>query len=170
MSFVVAIRDVMAFAVRDLAGIGSTISAANAAAAVPTNSVLAAAEDEVSTAIASLFSSHAQQFQALSAQAAVFHAQFVHALSNAGGAYAAAEAANASPLQTVAQGIAGNGGGGGAGGPAVMGDGGNGGNRGLIIGSGVVTAATPAKVRRWTNPVPAAAARCSSSSRPGTMG
>jgi hypothetical protein len=52
------------------------ISTANAAAATPTAGVLAAAEDEVSEAIASLFSGHAQAFQALSAQAAAFHAQW----------------------------------------------------------------------------------------------
>ena len=91
----------------DLAGIGSTISAANAAAATRTTGVLAAAEDEVSAAIASLFSSHGQEFQAISAQAAAFHSQFVQALSGAGSSYAAAEAANASPLQAAVQGTQG---------------------------------------------------------------
>ncbi len=37
-----------------------------------------------------------QAYQALSAQAAAFHQQFVQALSSAAGSYAAAEAANAS--------------------------------------------------------------------------
>ena len=97
MSFVIAAPEFVTAAASDLANIGSTISAANAAAA-PTTAVLAAAKDEVSAAIAALFSSHGQQFQALSAQAAAFHAQFVHGLSAAGAVYTAAEAGNVSLL------------------------------------------------------------------------
>ena len=104
MPYLIAVPDMLAAATSDVAGIGSSLSAATAAATIPTTAVVAAAEDEVSTAIASLFSSHAQQYQALSAQAAAFHAQFVRALNGAGGAYAAAEAANASPLAAVVQG------------------------------------------------------------------
>jgi hypothetical protein len=63
--------------------------------------VLAAAGDEVSAAIAQIFSGHGQAFQSLSAQAAEFHSQFVHAVTGAGGAYVAAEAANVSPLQEL---------------------------------------------------------------------
>ena len=63
--------------------------------------MIAAAEDEVSAAIAAQFSCHAQQFQRLSGQAATFHAQFVQAVTRAESAYAAAEAAHASPLQTA---------------------------------------------------------------------
>ena len=63
--------------------------------------VVAAAGDEVSAAIASVFSGHAKDFQALSAQAATFHAEFVQALSGAGGAYSVAEAANAGPLRAL---------------------------------------------------------------------
>ena len=103
MSYVLVAPEVVADAAGNLAGIGSSITEANAAAAAPTTGVMAAAGDEVSAAIASLFSGHAQEFQALSAQAAAFHAQFVQALSGAGGAYASAEAANASPLQTLEQ-------------------------------------------------------------------
>ena len=84
MSFVIAAPEMVTSAATDLASIGSTISAANAAAAAPTTGVLAAAEDEVSAAIASLFSGHGQAFQALSAQAAAFHAQFVQTLNAAG--------------------------------------------------------------------------------------
>jgi PE family len=50
-----------------------------------------------------LFGSHAKSFQALSAEAAVFHQQFVQALGAGAGAYAGTEAANASPLQTALQ-------------------------------------------------------------------
>src|ERR1700677_3531075 len=51
----------------------------------------------------SLFNVHAQGYQALSAQAAAFHAEFVQALTAGAGSYASAEAANASPLQAVEQ-------------------------------------------------------------------
>ncbi|KZS70039.1 hypothetical protein A4G29_07590 [Mycobacterium kansasii] len=58
MSFVVAAPQALMVAATDLAGIGSALTAANAAAAAPTTGVLAAGADEVSAAIAALFSSH----------------------------------------------------------------------------------------------------------------
>jgi triacylglycerol lipase len=103
MSYVIAAPEFVTAAAADLGNIGSTLNAANAAAATHTTGVLAAAEDEVSTAMAALFSAHGQGFHALGAQAAAFHDQFVRALNGAVGAYAAAEAANASPLAAVAQ-------------------------------------------------------------------
>src|ERR1700751_6038099 len=108
MSLVIATPDVMAAAATDLANIGSTIRAADAAAATQTTGVLVAAEDEVSAAIAAVFSAHGQGFQALGAQAAVFHAQFVQALTEGAGSYVSAEAANvaaftANPAQTIQQ-------------------------------------------------------------------
>ena len=103
MTFVIAAPEIVAASASELARVGSTLGAANAVAAGPTTALMTAAADEVSAAIASLFSSHGQQFQALSAQAAAFHANFVQALTSAGSAYAAAEAANASPLQAVVQ-------------------------------------------------------------------
>lgn len=48
MSLVIAMPEMMASAATDLASIGSTISSANAAAAVPTTGLLAAGADEVS--------------------------------------------------------------------------------------------------------------------------
>lgn len=84
MSFVIAVPDFIGSAATDLTGIGSTLSAANAAAAIPTTEILAAAEDEISTAIAALFASHAQAYQAASAQAAEFGNRFVQALTSAG--------------------------------------------------------------------------------------
>ena len=88
----------MATAAADVAGIGSTIREANAAAAGSTTSVVAAAQDEVSAAISALFGSHGQAFQALSAQAAHVLYQFVRDLTGAGGAYSLTEAANLSML------------------------------------------------------------------------
>ncbi|OBI90088.1 hypothetical protein A9X00_02385 [Mycobacterium sp. 1245805.9] len=82
-----------------MAGIGSNLNAAHVAAAAPTLAVLpAAAEDEVSAAIASLFGAHGQAYQALSAQAAQFHQQFVQLLNAGVAQYAGAEAANAASL------------------------------------------------------------------------
>src|SRR5258707_11731909 len=101
MSFVAAVPEAVAAAASDLAGIGSALTAANAAAALPTTGIVAAAEDEVSAAIAAVFGSHAQGYQTLSAQASAFHAQFEQALAAGGRAYAAAEAANASPLDQL---------------------------------------------------------------------
>ncbi|WP_078842773.1 PE family protein, partial [Mycobacterium tuberculosis] len=51
----------------------------------------AAGADEVSLAISALFGQHAQAYQALSAQATIFHDQFVQALTSGGNLYAAAE-------------------------------------------------------------------------------
>src|SRR5207245_1315718 len=67
-------------------------------------SVLAAGADEVSATIAALFDAHSQVYQALSAQAALFHQEFVNLMSSGAAQYAVAEAANASPLQTLEQG------------------------------------------------------------------
>ncbi len=91
MSFVSVAPEIVVAAATDLAGIGSAISAANAAAAAPTTAVLAAGADEVSAAIAALFSGHAQAYQALSAQAAAFHQQFVQTLAGVAGERGAAK-------------------------------------------------------------------------------
>ncbi|WP_444309141.1 PE family protein, partial [Mycobacterium marinum] len=96
MPFVVTIPEQLSIAATNLANIGSTISTANTAAAAPTTTLLAAGADEVSTAIAALFGSHGQAFQALSAQAENLHGQFVTTLNSSAFSYASAEAANAS--------------------------------------------------------------------------
>ncbi|OBI82789.1 PE family protein [Mycobacterium sp. 1245805.9] len=106
MSFVFATPEYLAAAASDLANIGSTISSANVAALGPTSGVLAAGADEVSASIAALFGAHAEVYQALSAQASLFHQEFVNLMSSGGVQYALAEATNASPLQTVEQGAA----------------------------------------------------------------
>ncbi|MCV6985001.1 PE domain-containing protein [Mycobacterium shinjukuense] len=101
MSYLIAAPDLLMTAAADVAVIGSSVRAANLAALAPTSTLMAAAGDEVSAAIATLLSGHAKEYQALSAQVAAFHEQFVRALTAAGQAYAAAEAANANPLQTL---------------------------------------------------------------------
>jgi PE family len=107
MSYLVAATEHLASAATDLANIGSTVSAATAAAAGPTSLLQAAAADEVSAAVTSVFAGHAQAYHALSAQAALFHQKFVQALNSAANAYAGTEAGNASPLQYVQQGVQG---------------------------------------------------------------
>ncbi len=108
MSFVGVVAEALRASASQLAGLGAGLNAANAAAASQTTGMLAAAEDEVSTAIAALFSSHGESFQALRAQAAAFHDQFVQTLSAGSHSYVSAEAANlsafsANPAQTIGQ-------------------------------------------------------------------
>lgn len=55
MQFLSVIPEQVESAAQDLAGIRSALSASYAAAAGPTTAVVSAAEDEVSTAIASIF-------------------------------------------------------------------------------------------------------------------
>ncbi|OBK23688.1 hypothetical protein A5634_05180 [Mycobacterium asiaticum] len=101
MSYVIALPEAMSWAATDFAGIGSALESANAAAAVHTTNLLAAAEDEVSIAIAELFGTLGQGYQNVSAQAAAFHEQFVATLSGNASSYATAEAAAAQPLQSL---------------------------------------------------------------------
>ncbi len=108
MSFVIAVPEFVTAAASDLASLESTISSANAAAATRTTGVLAAAEDEVSAAVAAVFSAHGQGFHALSARAAAFHDQFMQALTAGARSYVSAEAANvaafmANPAKTIEQ-------------------------------------------------------------------
>ena len=107
MSYVVAAPEFVVAAAHDLATIGSNLSMANAAALFPTSGVMAAGADEISATIAALFGAHAQAYQALSAQAALFHQQFVQLMSGGAAEYAVTEAANASPLDAVQQGALG---------------------------------------------------------------
>lgn len=88
MSYVTVVPELLDSAAMDLAAIGSTLSAAQTAAATPTLGVLPAAADEVSASIASLFTSYAADYQRLAGQAAAFHTQFVGALNSSGSAYA----------------------------------------------------------------------------------
>jgi PE family protein len=82
-------------AAENLQGIGSILAAQNVAATAPTTSVLPAAADEVSALTAAQFATHAEMYQAVSAQAAAIHEMFVNALGASAGSYAATEAVNA---------------------------------------------------------------------------
>ena len=95
MSFVTTQPQMLSAAAGDLHGIGSAVSAGNAAAAGPTTGVVPAAADEVSALTAAQFAAHAQMYQDFSAQAAAIHEQFVATLATSAGSYLATEAANA---------------------------------------------------------------------------
>lgn len=97
--------DTLAAAAADVQQIGSTLNAGNWAAAIPTTEVTAAAADEVSGAIAALFGAHAQQYQAVAAQASAFHEQFVSGLTAAATSYAGTEAAVSAPLSALNSGV-----------------------------------------------------------------
>lgn len=95
MSFVTTQPAALAAAAGTLQGIGSALSAQNAAAAAPTTGVVPAAADEVSALTAMQFNAHAALYQAVSAQAAAIHEQFVNTLGISSASYALTEAANA---------------------------------------------------------------------------
>jgi hypothetical protein len=95
MSYVLTEPELTQGAVQDLAGIRSSLAEVAATVSGPTTGIAAAAQDEVSTAVASLFADFGQQFQVLNAQAQAFHAEFESVLSSGAAAYVSAEAANA---------------------------------------------------------------------------
>jgi len=95
MSFVTTQPEALSAAATSLAGIGTTMSAQNAAVAAPTTGLIPAAADEVSALTATQFAVHAQMYQAISAQAEAIHQLFVSTLGTSATSYAATEAANA---------------------------------------------------------------------------
>jgi len=103
MSFVIAAPEMMTSAAADLAAIGSNVSAAHAAAAAPTLSVLPAAADEVSAGVAHLYSRYADDFHTLAGRAAAFQEQFAQHLTAGAHSYASAEAVNVSYLLWLVQ-------------------------------------------------------------------
>ena len=95
MSFVSAQPAELTAAADNLQGIGLAMTSQNAAAAAPTTGVIPAAADEVSALTAAQFATHAEMYQAISAQAAAIHEMFVNTLGASAGSYAATEATNA---------------------------------------------------------------------------
>jgi hypothetical protein len=95
MSFVTTQPEALTAAAANLAGVGMTMSAQNAAAAAPTTGVVPAAADEVSALTATQFAVHAQMYQAVSAQAEAIHQLFVSTLGTSATSYATTEVANA---------------------------------------------------------------------------
>jgi hypothetical protein len=94
MSFITVAPDVMTSASANLTNIGSWLRAAHAAAVAQTTAIAAPGADEVSAAVTSFFGRAGDEFQALGAQAAAFHDNFVGALSAGAGQYVSAEAVN----------------------------------------------------------------------------
>lgn len=95
MAFVTAQPESLSAAAGRLQQVGSTLAAQHAATSAPMSGVVPAAADEVSLLTAAKFATHAQLFQAVSAQAAAMHQAFVATLESSAGSYAATEAANA---------------------------------------------------------------------------
>jgi PE-PPE domain/PE family len=91
MGQIVATPELLESTAANVERIRSEISAAHANAAGPTTGLLAAAEDEVSEAVANLFGDYGRQYQALLTRATEFHSQFSQALAGAGSAYSQAE-------------------------------------------------------------------------------
>jgi len=113
VSFVVTEPEMVTAAAERLAGIGSNLGEATAAAAGPTTGVAAAASDEVSIAISEVFGRFGREFQVLSTQAAAFQDEFVSLLNGGAAAYLGTELANAEqslmtglPAATAASGLA----------------------------------------------------------------
>ncbi|OBA79573.1 PE family protein [Mycobacterium sp. 1164966.3] len=95
MSFLTTQPEAMAASAGALQGAGAAVNAGNEAAAGPITAIVPPAADRVSALLAVQFAAHAQMYQAVSAQAAAVHQQFVDALAASSGSYAATEAANA---------------------------------------------------------------------------
>jgi hypothetical protein len=104
LSLLAVVPEMVASTAADLESIRAALNTAHVAAAAPTTGLAAAGADEVSAAVATLFTGYGQEYQALITQASAFHQQFVQTLSSGAGSYLATEAANAgplAPLQTV---------------------------------------------------------------------
>ena len=101
MSFVTAVPEFVETAAEQLAGIRSALVEASSTALGATTEVAPAAADEVSEAIARLFGTLGEDFQAVSAQATSYHEEFVTLLGQGATAYAAAEAVNGSALLSL---------------------------------------------------------------------
>lgn len=95
MSFVTAQPEMLVATAATLERLGSALAAQNSSSAGPMTSIFPAAADEVSALTAAQFVTHAQMYQAASAQAAAIHEMFVTTLGISAGSYAATEAANA---------------------------------------------------------------------------
>ena len=93
-SFVTTQPDVLTGAAGNLAGIGDSMVARNAAAAAPTTSLAPAASDVVSAMTAAQFGQQGVAYQQVATQAAQVHETLVATLRSSAGAYALAEAAN----------------------------------------------------------------------------
>jgi PE family len=95
VSFVTTQPELLNAAADTLAGLGSALDSHNAAAGVPIAGPLAPAADDISAQTAAHLLAHAQNYQAVSAQASVIAKQFVATLTANAHSYMETEAANA---------------------------------------------------------------------------
>jgi PE family len=86
-------------AAQDLQGIGNTLNDVNAAAALPTSSILPAGADEVSAAVTALFNGHAAAFQRLAQQASAFNLGFINTLNQGAQEYVQTELSAVAALE-----------------------------------------------------------------------
>jgi hypothetical protein len=85
----------MSAAAASLQGIGSQVTAGNAAAAAPTMGVIAPSLDETGALMAASFATHGAVFQAAAGVATAWHEMMVAMLGTNSASYVATEAANA---------------------------------------------------------------------------
>lgn len=83
----------LASAAEDVGNVGAMLEEANAAAAVPTSTILPAGADAVSAAITPLFNDQSTMYRELAAQGRVYRQRFMQLLDAAGIAYTEAEQA-----------------------------------------------------------------------------
>ena len=102
MAYLAASPGVIASAASDISRLGIDIKSAYQAAVSPTSAVMPAAGDEVSTAIARLFSTVGSDVQTLGARAMAAHEDFVRHLTAGASVYAAAEHSNGFQLAAAA--------------------------------------------------------------------
>src|ERR1700677_437066 len=100
MSFLTTIPQELLSAAAQLEGIGTSLTAQNAAAAAPTTSVAPPAADQVSLLQAGVFSSYGTLYQQIAAEAQVVQQQFVSTLGLSSGTYTDTEASNAAASLT----------------------------------------------------------------------
>jgi PE family protein len=98
MSFLRAQPEVLNAVASELISVNAAVREGSSAAAVPTTGVAPAAADMVSILTAAQFASHAQLFQAISAEAAAVREQLAATLGISAGSYAATEFANATTV------------------------------------------------------------------------
>ncbi len=95
MSVLKTIPEELIAAATQLEGIGTSLTAQNAAAAAPTTSIAPAASDQVSAIQAAVFAGYGTLYQQIAAEAQAIQQQFTSTLGLSSGTYSATEAANA---------------------------------------------------------------------------
>lgn len=95
MSLLNVVPDAVTAASESLQTVGSSLRSVSAAVAGQTTAIAPPGADEISSAIAGIFGSHGEQFQALNSRALAFQAEFTKLLNGGAAQYASAEIANA---------------------------------------------------------------------------